>query len=296
MITVVTVQGRRLDEAELVAIRRLVAEHPEWSRYRLSRELAAAWDWRNAAGQLKDIACRELMRKLDARGLIELPPPRRASPNRFRHLPVAPTAYEPAPYEGPLRGLRPLSAAVVNGTAEQGLFASLLAEHHYLGYRQPVGENVQVLVRAADGRPAACLLFGSAAWRCAARDRFVGWDDATRAARLGSVANNHRFLILPWIAAPHLASHVLGLVARRLAADWQARYGHAPLLLETFVDRSRFAGTCYRAANWTCVGRTTGRSRQDRHKTLSVPVKDVYVYPLARRACERLREGGRTDG
>jgi len=203
-----------------------------------------------------------------------------------------PVAGAPSPYGGPLTGLQPVAVSVVNGRADACLFASLLATHHYLSYRQPVGENLPYLVRAADTRPVAAVLFGAAAWRCAARDRFIGWDDATRAARLPLVVNNQRFLILPWIAAPHLASHVLGRLARRLRADWQTRYGQAPLLLETFVDRARFRGTCYRAANWVRVGETTGRSRQDRDGTLRVPVKDVYVYELMPQAGARLRGGG----
>jgi hypothetical protein len=284
-----TVQGRRLGDDDLDAIRGLVAEHADWSRYRLSRELAMAWDWRNAAGQLKDIACRSLMRKLEARGLIELPACRRESPNRFRHREVERVGCEAAPYRGVLRGLQPLSVHVVKRGSDASLFASLLAEHHYLGYRQPVGENLQYLLRAADGRPVACLLFGSASWRCGARDRFIGWDDAARAAGLCKVTNNHRFLILPWLEVPHLASHALGLVARRVQADWQEHYGHGPLLLETFVDRSRFRGTCYRAANWVNVGQTKGRSRQDRHHRLSVSIKDLYMYALAPKARERLR-------
>lgn len=286
------VQGRELHESDLAQIRQLIADQPTWSRYRLSRELATAWNWRNAAGQLKDIACRSLMRRLDERGLIDLPPARVASPNQFRHQPVAPVACEMAAYRGALQGLQPLSVSVVNGSAAQALFAHLLAAHHYLSFRQAVGENLQYLVRAADGRPVACLLFGSAAWRCACRDRFIGWDEPTRASSLPMVINNHRFLIVPWIEVPHLASHVLGLIARRVQADWQQRYGHQPRLLETFVDRTRFRGTCYRAANWVCVGQTTGRSRQDRHKCLSVPVKDVYVYALGSNALACLRQGG----
>jgi hypothetical protein len=289
MTTNITVQGRVLTETNLAMIRQLIADHPDWSRYRLSCELAMLWQWQNAAGQLKDIACRTMMRKLAARGLIELPEKRCVSPNRFRHQAVASVACDMTAYHGELSGLQPLSVQVVNGTAEQELFASLLAEHHYLSYRQPVGENLQYLVRDANGRPVGCLLFGAAAWRCAARDKFIGWDDAARAKGLSSIVNNHRFLRLPWINAPHLASHVLGLVTRRLSADWQGRYGHAPLLLETFVDCSRFRGTCYRAANWMMVGKTTGRSRQDRYSKLSVPVKDILVYALTPSALAQLR-------
>ncbi|MFZ4618554.1 MAG: Druantia anti-phage system protein DruA, partial [Rectinemataceae bacterium] len=135
-------------------------------------------------------------------------------------------------------------------------------------------------VRDRCDRVVACAVFGAAAWKTEPRDSFIGWDPATRAMRLGDIANNNRYLILPWVEVPHLASHVLGLLARRIRNDWMEKYCHPVALLETFVDRGRFRGTCYRAANWQCVGQTQGRSRQDRHKTMSVPIKDIYLYPL----------------
>ena len=162
------------------------------------------------------------------------------------------------------------------------LFCGLLRQHHYLGYRTSVGENMKYLVRDRAGRVVACLLFGSAAWRAASRDAWLGWDESARQRNLQMLTNNTRFLVLPWMRVPHLASHILSLVQRRVAADWIAQYGHPVVLLETFVDSERFRGTCYRAANWICTGRTTGRSRNDRHRTLSVPAKDVYVIPLRR--------------
>ncbi len=153
-----------------------------------------------------------------------------------------------------------------------------------------MGENLQYLARERTGRPVACLLFGAAAWQCADRDQHIGWDATTRAARLHLITNNTRFLIAPWVDSPCLASHALGLVQRRIGSDWQRKYGHPIDLLETFVERDRFAGTCYQAANWIRVGQTKGRTRQDapdgqRHQ---VPIKDIYLFPLHRRFSQRL--------
>jgi hypothetical protein len=155
-----------------------------------------------------------------------------------------------------------------------------LDRYHYLGLRV-VGENIGYLVKDHQGRALACLLFGAAAWCCAPRDRALGWGRQERQERLREMANNTRFLILPWVRVPHLASHVLGRVVRRIDRDWREKYGHGLRWLETFVERERFAGTCYRAANWQCVGQTQGRSRQDREHCTRVPVKDVYLYALA---------------
>jgi hypothetical protein len=187
----------------------------------------------------------------------------------------------PEPIEGELTALRPVQLHVVQpGTDSARRFGTYLTTHHYLGYTGPVGRNLGYWVHDAQGRELACVLWGAAAWRVQARDRFIGWTDAQRQTRLDRVANNSRFLILPWVRVPHLASHVLGRVVRQLRRDWHAKY-HQPLdLVETFVERDRFAGTCYRAANWTWVGVTRGRSRQDRDRDLRVPIKHVYVYPL----------------
>ena len=160
------------------------------------------------------------------------------------------------------------------------MFNGLLAHEHYLGHRNTVGENLRYLVRDRHGRPVACALFGSAAWKCADRDAFLGWDRATRERNLQRLTNNTRFLIPGWVQVPHLASHVLGLIARRIRADWQAKYGHPIHALETFVDRSRFKGTCYRAANWLRLGETRGRTRNDRAHRIRAAIKDVYLYPL----------------
>jgi len=288
MLTPIAIQGRSVSGEDISLIRDICQSHPEWSRYRLSRELATRWHWRNGKGQIKDMACRSLLGKLAARGLIELPALRWASPNRYRHQPVVEVPHTSAPIESSLRSLQPLRFLDTNDRATGKLFSHLLARYHYLGYQQPVGENLRYLIGANDGRLLACMLFGSAAWKCAARDRFIGWENAQRRCRLPLTTNNQRFLILPWVRVPCLASHVLGLVSRRLSSDWDERYGHPIVSLETFVNQQRFSGTCYRAANWQCVGHTTGRTRQDRYHRLSVPIKDVYVYPLILRAWEFL--------
>lgn len=291
-----TLQGRRLGASELSQVAQLAADNPGWSRYRLSRELARRWDWRSASGQLKDMAARTLLLKLEARGLIHLPPRRRASPNRMRHKRVA--ALDPgvsqAPLTTPLAPLLPLQVREVSATAdpEHALFEALLHQFHYLSYRSPVGENLQYLARERRGRPVACLLFGAAAWQCADRDAYIGWEAATRAARLPLIANNTRFLLPPWVRVRSLASHVLGLIGRRIGADWQRKYGHPIHLLETFVEAGRFAGTCYQAANWIHVGQTQGRTRQDAPdgRRYQVARKDIYLFPLHPRFAQHLRQ------
>ena len=262
------IQGRRIGTAALAQVQGLLAAQPGWSRWRVSVELARLWDWRTPTGQLKDMAARTLLLKLDQRGWIHLPPRRRASPNRMRHkqMPVLEQPVCEHPLAGLLPELLPLRCTEVSGAAgagERALFEVLLHRHHYLSYRSSVGENLQYLVRERGGRPVACVLFGAAAWQCADRDRYVGWDAATRAQRLPLVTNNTRFLILPWVRVPHLASHILSQIARRLGRDWQDKYGHRIYLLETFVEHDRFAGACYQAANWVRVGQTKGRSRHD---------------------------------
>jgi hypothetical protein len=282
-------QGRVIGAAELEQIRGLIGAHAEASRYRLSRVLCEAWDWRDATGQLKDMAARALLLKLEQRGEVRLPARRCASPNRMRHKRVPPPPPLCGTVEAALGALQPLQIEELSATpAALPLFESLLHHHHYLGYTGAVGMNLKYLVRDRQGRPVACALFGSAAWRCAVRDRWLGWDPATRARALQRVTNNTRFLIVPGVRVPHLASHVLGQLTRRLRADWQRKY-HAPLsVVETFVDTSRFAGTCYRAANWVGVGTTRGRTRQDRFHRLQVAPKAVYVYPLVSNFREEL--------
>ena len=274
-------QGRRIGEADLDLIRGLLAAHRDWNRTRLSRELCARWTWHNAQGRPKDMAARTLLLKLERAGLIRLPPRCAPSQNARRNRQVAPPTRPSEPVRGLLLDLRPLCVRVVApGSDDARVFHGLLAHEHYLGHRNTVGENIRYLARDRHGRAVACVLFGSAAWACAVRDAFLGWDRPTRERNLQRLTNNTRFLIPGWVQVPHLASHVLGLIARRIRADWQAKYGHPVHALETFVDRSRFQGTCYRAANWLRLGETRGRTRNDRAHRLHAPVKDVYLYPL----------------
>lgn len=278
------VQGRQLETSDIFRIRQLMAENPSWSRRRLSEVIAQEWDWRNGSGRFKDMAARTMLLKLEALGLIQLPPRRRMPPNRMAAGRIPRQNWDQSAVTGALRQLGPITIQEVsNDAAERKRFAAALAEFHYLGYRGTVGENVQYVVADATGRLLACLLFGSAAWKCKSRDEFIGWSIEQRQRRLNCITNNTRFLILPFVRVPHLASWVLGQALRRLSQDWKRKYGHPILLVETFVERDRFAGTSYKAANWIRVGSTTGRSRQDRSHTLKVPVKDVYVYPLHRR-------------
>jgi hypothetical protein len=222
-----------------------------------------------------------LLLKLEQRGWVALPARRRLSPNRMRHKRIRRLPHPTDPIRGCLSELQPLQIQELSRQSEaRPLFDWLLHQYHYLGYTSAVGQNIQYLVRDRQGRDLACLLFGAAAWKTRARDVFIGWTAAQRQAHLGQVTNNSRFLILPWVRVPELASHILGQVARRLAADWQGRYGQRVALLETFVERGRFRGSCYRAANWICVGQTRGRTRQDRQHAMQAPVKDVLVYPL----------------
>ncbi len=278
---IMVMQGREVSGGDIDLIRSLLLEHPGWGRTRLSEEVCRLWDWRNRRGQIKDMAARTLLLRLERGGFIELPKRQRPSSNglRNRHPPFVPHKSEPV--RGKLCLLRPLRVSVVEaGSTELELFNCLLSGYHYLGHRNTVGENLRYLVRDRGDRPVACALFGSAAWKCAARDTFIGWERGARERNLQELTNNTRLLVLPWVEVPHLASHLLGCLGRRVRADWQGKYGHPVHALETFVDRSRFRGTCYQAANWVRLGRTQGRSRNDRKRCMQTSVKDVYLYPL----------------
>jgi hypothetical protein len=241
---------------------------------------------------LKDMAARTLLVKLAQRGLISLPERRQVPTNRMRCGPPPTLEWsEPGqPIWGALAQLGPLSLAEVSAEpAARAWLKEALARFHYLGFGGAVGENLQYVVRDGQERPLACLVFGAAAWQCQDRDRLIGWTAAQRQKHLALIANNTRFLILPWVRVPDLGSWILGRVAGRIGRDWQAKYGHSIALLETFVEQPRFGGTVYRAANWQRVGQTTGRTRQDRHTCIQVAVKDIYVYPLGRSFREALQ-------
>lgn len=226
------------------------------------------------------MACRALLLKLEKKGLIILPARRRQSPRRGKRADV-PHCKDAV--DSTLKTLQPVKTLIVEaGTELCKLFSCLMDKYHYLGYKTTVGENMKYLVLDSSDRPLACMLFGSAAWKTAPRDAFIGWSRQTRQKNVNLITNNTRFLVLPWVRVPHLASHVLSLISKRIVCDWIKKYNHPVFGLETFVDSTRFKGTCYKAANWICLGKTQGRTRSDRFHDIQVPVKDVYFYPLAR--------------
>ena len=276
------VQGRWIGAEEILSLRQWIEQRRQWSRKRLAKGLCEQWDWRDGCGRLKDFAARSLLLKLAATRQIELPPlqeNKRRAPRRVAALPLW---EEPIRETATLAQVQPLRVGIIqSGTAAGKRWAFYLQTYHYLGLRV-VGENIGYLIGDRHGRDLACLLFGAAAWQCRARDQFLGWDAQKRRGGLNRIANNTRFLILPWVRVACLASHVLGLVSRRIEADWQEKYGHGLEWLETFVETGRFAGTCYRAANWRAVGSTQGRGRQDRRHQHAVPAKQVFLYPLHR--------------
>ena len=296
MLEAEIIQGRWIEPAHIEQIRQLLVDHPDWSRKRLSRELARLCDWRDGAGRLQDMAARSLLLKLEQRGWIVLPPRRAAPFNRMRDRRLPELAWPDlprlaAPPKAALTSLVITEVSRWAGTQLRPLFDALLHRYHYLSHRSPVGENLQYLVSEEQGRPLACLLFGAAAWQCAERDRYLRWEPVQRAQHLHLLANNARFLILPGLNRPQLASAVLSRVSRRVSRDWQAKYGHPIHVLESFVEHDHFTGACYRAANWVHVGQTKGRSRQNRPDGTreQVPVKDIYLYPLHRRFRQSLQ-------
>lgn len=282
MKEIIRVQGRDLCADDLAFIREQIADHPDWHRTRLSREICAAWSWTDEVDRPKDMACRTMLLKLERRGLLTLPPRRKPSINHYRGKSFQPVLHSTSVLDTALRTLQPITLINADRGDEAALCQTLLSQYHYLGFTTRVGQSISYLAQARDGRPVACLLFGAAAWKTAPRDGFIGWSAKQRERNLSRVINNTRFLIAPWVNVPHLASHVLAMALRRLPEDWRSKYGFAPVLVETFVEQKRFEGTCYKAANWQCVGATTGRTRQDRNHKIKVPVKDVYLYPLCR--------------
>ena len=275
-----TYRGRRLTAADVTVVRTLIATPPPLSRRALSFAVCAAWRWTQPNGQPCDAICRGLLLALHRAGQVVLPPPRWVTSKPWRPRTSAPAVrVDTSPLAGPLRALRPLEIRQVRRSAQEGLFNGLLAQYHYLGYQQPVGAHLKYLVWGA-GRPLACVAWGSAPRHLGPRDRFIGWSAEARRRNLRFLAANTRFLILPWVTVPHLASHLLGRMAALVPADWQRLYGHALYYLETFVDPARFRGTCYRAANWRVLGRTTGRGHNARTSRPTRPVKEVLGYPL----------------
>jgi len=272
----------KVTEDILSQIRQTIEENPDWGRMRISIHLCELWDWRVPGGQVKDISCRDMLRALDKAGKIKLPEPQSTLGSHPRRKPGH-LLHNEEPIDCGLGELRPLRIEIVERGGSLAEYKSFVDQYHYLGYDRTVGENMKYMVRSKDGVPLACLLFGSAAWKCRDRDAFIGWTIEQRSMGLTMMTNNTRFLIIPFVKAPHLASHILALISRRISDDWDAKYGHGLAAIETFVEVGRFRGTCYKAANWINVGRTAGRGRNDRRHERALPEKDIYLLPLTRR-------------
>ena len=291
MHVVFAYRGRGVSASDLETIRALIAAHPQASRRTLSQQLCAAWQWVQPNGTPRDMVCRGLMLGLHRAGLIELPPRRYCPPNPLaqRRGAAPAVAIDRTPIRAALPALGPLEFVLVRRSAHEPLFNALLAQHHYLGYTQPVGEHLKYLVYAGQ-RPIACLAWSSAPRHLAPRDRFIGWSLSARRRNLRLIAYSPRFLVLPWVSVKHLASHLLGAIMRRLSADWERRYGHPIYFAETFVDPERYAGTCYRAANWIPLGVTTGRGKDDQTHRAKRSRKEVLGYILHPRFRELLAQ------
>jgi len=272
-------RGRPVTPQDLDLIRSLVYQYREQGRTFISKELCRIWNWHQPNGALKDMACRELLRRLEQKGLLRLPPPKIDIDRKQKKPFPKALPHETDPLTGRLKEFLPIDFKMIRGSPQEALSNSLIHQYHYLGYRQTVGPCLKYMAYIQN-RPIACLSWGAAAWKVSCRDQFIGWSLSARTKNLSLIVNNTRFLILPWVRIPYLASHLLSQNIKVLASDWYRRYQYAPVLLETFVDSERFFGTSYRAANWLWVGRTQGRGKNDRDHQRALPVKEVFLYPL----------------
>jgi len=276
-------RGRVVTAEDILYIRELIAAHPRASRRKLSEKLCEAWQWRQANGALCDMVCRGLLLMLDRSGHVELPAVKFVPHNPFvRRARPEPMPVDISPILGPLAKLRPVEIEQVRRTDHERLFNSLMEQYHYLAYEQPVGEHLKFLVWA-QGRPMACLAWSSAPRHLGSRDRYIGWSAEARRRNISFLAYNTRYLILPWVRVPHLASHILGRMTSQLSPEWERMYGHPVYFAETFIDPTRFRGTCYRAANWKFLGLTTGRGKNDHTYKPNRPIKEVLGLPLTSR-------------
>jgi len=276
-------RGRVIREADLAVVRTVIAENPMASRRELSRRVCGIWNWVQANGAPRDMVCRGLMLALDRAGHIALPPVKSRPPNPLAARPrPQEVEVDSTPVECGLKELGPLEFRLVRRTPEEAVFNGLIERHHYLGYTQPVGEQLKYMVFAGE-RPVACLAWSSAARHLGPRDRFIGWSPEARRRNIRFLAYNSRFLVLPWVRVKCLASHILGRMAAGVGRDWERQYGHPVYYLETFIDVELRKGTCYLAANWTPLGLTTGRGKADSTNRPNRSLKQVLGYPLNRR-------------
>jgi hypothetical protein len=287
MHAVTRYRGRDISSEQVTSIRHALSDNPGVSRRALSIKVCEAWDWRQPNGATCDVLCRGLLLQLHRAGHIELPPPRIQVSRPRRHEVVELVELEPKPLQASLSEIGPVEIRQVRRTPDEALVKSLIAQHHDLGYVHPVGEQLKYLMLAL-GQPIACMTWSSAARHLGPRDRHIGWSKDARKANIRFLAYQSRFLIMPWVKVPHLASHLLGAISRRLSTDWQQLYAHPIYFTETFVDPNRYRGTCYRASNWTLMGITTGRGKADSTKRPNRPIKQVFGYPLVKDFRQRL--------
>jgi len=284
-------RGRVVTAEDILYIRELITAHPGESRRRLSQTLCEAWQLKQANGALRDMVCRGLLLMLDRAGHIELPAVKCVPHNPLvRRERPEPVLIDTTPIDRPLQELRPVEIQQVRRTNDEPLFNGLMEQYHYLNYEQPVGEHLKFLVWA-QGRPLACLAWSSAPRHLGSRDRYIGWSAEARRRNIRFLAYNTRYLLLPWVRVPHLASHILGKMTGQLSQHWERMYGHPVYFAETFIDPGRFRGTCYRAANWKLLGLTTGRGKNDHTYKPNRPIKEVLGLPLTPRFRELLQGG-----
>lgn len=282
MAVVLRFQGREISSDDVMAIGQLIARNPDATRRTISRKLCEEWNWVQCNGALRDAVCRNLLLALHRAGHITLPAPRVVYTKPRQHVAQrAPVEVAQIPMEGPLRELGPVEIRQVRRTPQEALVDSLIAQHHYLGYAHPVGEHLKYLV-VARGQPIGCFFWSSPQLHLRLRDEYIGWSRVQREASLRLCAYQSRFLILPWVRVPHLASHLLGRMSRQLSGDWERVYAHPIYLTTTFVDGARFKGTCYRAANWTYLGMTVGRGHRAPTREPTRPQKQLFIYPLVK--------------
>jgi hypothetical protein len=285
----ITIRKRTITDADIVQIQDTVDAHWSQGRKHISKVLCRQWNWFQPNGRLKDMACRELLLTLNRKGLITLPPRLISANNEKRNRTIPVVNIDQTPLQEKLTNLGPIVLKPVRNTKLEPLYNSLIHQQHYLGYRQIVGNHLKYIAFIAE-RPVACLGWGSAAWKLKSRDNFIGWDTKTRENNLHFVANNTRFLILSWVSVKCLASKILALNARRISDDWLKTYNYPLYLLETFVEKNRFKGTCYKAANWIWTGQTKGTAKKGHIHLNHGNIKDVYLYPLRKDFRKKLIE------
>ncbi|MHC5090974.1 MAG: Druantia anti-phage system protein DruA [Planctomycetota bacterium] len=275
-------RGKVVTDVDIALIRQLILDNPNDSRWALSKKLCRAWNWIQPNGTLKDMVCRGLMLELHRAGHIRLPAKKRRVNNPFvNRTKPARVTIDQSPVNGKLSQIKPLRFCQVRRTGLEKLFNSLIEHYHYLGYCHPVGEQLKYIVYSQQ-KPIACLAWSSAPRHIGCRDRFIGWSAHSRKAHIHLLAYNSRFLILPWVRVGYLASHILARMAKIVCQDWQAIYRHPIYYLETFIEKNRFAGTCYKAANWIYLGDTTGRGKNDHTNKVNRSIKSVWGYPLSK--------------